>query len=324
VLSVTVTVAVLIARPRTYTAVGSFKPQDSERPGGELAGLAAQFGVSVRSESGESSQFYADLMQTATILGPVAEALYTVPEGTLKLSRILGLRGSDSATTRAVMIARLSAITDVSLDRRTGVVRYRVTTRSPDLSLQIAVRWMNEINSYNVRSRRARTAAERAFTEDRVGVARAELQTAESKLEEFLQRNRVYTNDPRLVFAHDRLQRDVAIREQVFITLAQSLEQISIASARSTPTTAVVEQPDRPAFPDPRGLLIRALIALVAGAVIGVLGAFAREYVFDPAQQDGPELDQLRQRLDEVRADVRHPLRALGSVLRARRANRSA
>jgi uncharacterized protein involved in exopolysaccharide biosynthesis len=54
-------------------------------------------------------------------------------------------------------------------------------------------------------------------------------------MQAFLQANRQWANSPDLTFQHDRLERDIALRQQVYTTLVQSFEQARISEVRDTP-----------------------------------------------------------------------------------------
>lgn len=69
--------AVMLLLPRIYTATASFMPQVGEGQASRLAGLAAQFGVSVPTgEAGQTPRFYADLLRSRELLKQTALAEY--------------------------------------------------------------------------------------------------------------------------------------------------------------------------------------------------------------------------------------------------------
>src|SRR4051812_41802651 len=72
-------VTLALLRPATYTTTLSFVPQTSSGSRAGLASLAGQFGISLGAVDAESQppQFYADLLATRGVLGPIA--LDTVP-----------------------------------------------------------------------------------------------------------------------------------------------------------------------------------------------------------------------------------------------------
>ena len=96
-------------------------------------------------------------------------------------------------------------------------------------------------------------------------------------MQAFLRRNREFRSDPELLFEHERLQRDVMMRQTVFTTLSQSLEQARIEAARNTPSIRIIERGETPLVPDRRRLLTKTVLAMVVGAGVAFLVAFFRE-----------------------------------------------
>ena len=99
-----------------------------------------------------------------------------------------------------------------------------------------------------------------------MGEVRRDLQEAENRLAGFLKVNRDYQNAPDLRFQYDRLNREVSIQQQLFVSLAQSFEQAKIDEVRDTPVISVVEAPEVPARPDSRFLAIKVCLTLGAEA----------------------------------------------------------
>jgi uncharacterized protein involved in exopolysaccharide biosynthesis len=112
------------------------------------------------------------------------------------------------------------------------------------------------VSEFNLNRRQTKAGADRRFVETRVRESLDSLRGAEAALEAFLQRNREYRNSPQLVFAYDRLDREVRMRQQLYTTLIQSYESARIDEVRNTPVITVMEAPDLPARPDARLALV--------------------------------------------------------------------
>ena len=96
-------------------------------------------------------------------------------------------------------------------------------------------------------------------------------------MQDFMQRNRDWRNSPQLVFTHDRLDREVSMRQAVYTTLVQSYEAARIDEVRNTPVITVMEPPDVPAKPDPRLALLKSLLAGIVGLALGAFFAAVRQ-----------------------------------------------
>jgi uncharacterized protein involved in exopolysaccharide biosynthesis len=108
----------------------------------------------------------------------------------------------------------------------------------------------------------------------------------------FLQRNRDYANSPELTFRQERLARDISLQQDVYSTLAQSFEKAKIEEVRDTPALTLIDQPERPAEPDRRGLAKKAVLALILGGILGVGIALVREGF---GRAHGPGSEELRE-----------------------------
>jgi uncharacterized protein involved in exopolysaccharide biosynthesis len=159
----------------------------------------------------------------------------------------------------------------VNVAKETGLVSVVVTTHEPQISLSIAKRLIDELIRFHMGLRRDQASAERRFVESRLTSQRSELKESETRLAAFLLRNREYSNSPELRFQHDRLQRDVDLQQQLLSGLAQSREEALIREVRDIPNISIVEAPQLPARPEPRGLIRRATFG---GLIGGAVGAF--------------------------------------------------
>ena len=299
VLGAMVTAITLLGRA-TYQSSSVFTAQ--ARRSQSLSGLAAQFGLAVGgADANQSPQFYADFVRSHQVLGATADTRFPDGHGgSTDLVALLDIERKDSALTRERVIIELAKRIVVSPNIRTGVVRVTTRMASAEAAWAVNTRLLGLVNEFNLRTRQSQASAERAFTEHRVAEARQELRTAEDELQGFLQRNRDYRGSPQLTFAADRLQRAVAVRQQIVATLAEAYEQARIEEVRDTPAITVVEQPEVPVRPESRRLLPLLLLALVGGAGLGSIGVLARESLGRLGRSDDQAVVALRTELGSI------------------------
>lgn len=283
-----------------YSSVLVFMPQADQGALGGVAGVAAQFGISLSSGSPDQSpQFYGELV----LLRSFKEALVTSKFPVVVRPGTNGTR--DSVVTQSLMnwmdvdtdrpegervemaMALLPKIFTVIPEVQTSLITITIQTRWPDLSRQVAERTLALINQFNSGSRSSRAATERQFVEGRLAVARDSLLAAEDRSRRFLEQNRNYANSPMLVLEQSRLQRQVDFQQQVVATLMQSAEQARIQEVRDTPEVTVVAPPESPSLPDRRRLLLKWLLAGILGVILGSAAAavtvvFRREEQLEP------------------------------------------
>lgn len=321
VVGLTLVVAVVtLLLPRTYTAHATLTPQ-SRRPTTSLSGLASQFGLALPlGDVAQSPAFYADLLKSYHILGAVVDTKFEYPTeaGVVRgtLVDIYKSKGATPALRRDAAIRRLDESVEATTVQKTGVIDLAVTTRNAVLALQVSTRLIELLNLFNLESRQTQAGAERRFTEQRLGEVKSDLRAAEDQLQHFLQRNREYRNAPELNFQQERLQRQVQLEQQLYTTLSQSFEQAKIEEVRDTPVITVVEPPEAPVRPDPRGLVRNAFLTIILGLLVGMALAIGRAYAVNARSlrtQEVTEFDRLRR---ETLADLLRPWRPLRRAFR--------
>lgn len=304
---------------RHYTATASFVPQSSANASrlSALAGLSAQLGLGNLPQASAfgSPDFYKELFQTDEILRALVDTRYSVPwqgsqfEG--PLTAFWRTEGPTPEYRRDQAVRRLRGYMNTAVDPRIQLVTLSVTTRSPELSTAVVERALALVSQFNQEQRQSQSAQERAFLGARLAEARRELSEAEDSVARFMERNRDFRNSPPLLFQYDRLQREVTLRQALYTTLAQNHEQSRIEEVRDTPVLTVVEPPRLPVRPDSRHLALKLLLALVAGAMLGVLAAFARDaFLRQAPEEEG--LSDFERHLAEFKHEARRPWRLLG------------
>lgn len=289
-LCIAAALAYTFLRADEFTTQASFRPQGSEASASQLLALAGQFGVNVPGVGGEelSPAFYQELMLSREILHRVADRSYQVEGmGSARLTDILEIEDDteDLRVEDAIEALREDLIS-VSTGRETGIVTVAVTTEWPELSKAIADRLLDEIQVFNLETRRSQAMAERVFIEARTDSAQVALLGAEAEMESFLQANRSFEDSPELTFQHERLQRAISLRQQVYTGLVQALDEARIAEVRDTPVITVLQAPFLPPGPDDRSLLLAIALGMVLGGMGGVVLAFVVEAVRRPAPGD--------------------------------------
>jgi len=310
--SAIVTAIAAIVLPRTYTATASFTPQTKRGSTSSAAGLAAQLGITVPNLDGsQSPAFYADVLKSREILSAVAaDSVDLTRDGKsvrVAVGSVIG-EGSDSTRRIASAMKWLERHVATDVAQRSGIISVAVTTRSAPLSYQLVADLVDELTKFNLESRQSQASAERKFTEARLRESRDSLRIAESRGQDFLQRNRDYSRSPELSFQHDALTREISFRQQVYSSLAQAYEQARVDEVRDTPTLTITDRPAMPLEPNSRALVIKTLVAAIGGLVVGFLIVVAQEALAGArAITTSRAADEFGAMRGELLADVRLP-----------------
>ncbi|MFZ5672254.1 MAG: GumC family protein [Pseudomonadota bacterium] len=106
--------------------------------------------------------------------------------------------------------------------------------------------------------------------------------SAEAELAEQLESTKTDVLDQRSrSIQYNILQREVDTNRTLYDGLLQRYKEIGVAGGVGTNNISVVDRAERPNFPSSPKLLVNMMMALVAGAALGVASAFGLEYMDD-------------------------------------------
>jgi len=262
-----------IMLPSYYRSGAAFQAESGSPPqlSGALAGLASQIG-GLPTSGQSNAQLFGDLLTTDAVLRRVTRATFPWMGRMVKLADVYGYDGNPERRREFYTVNRLRAALSVDVNTRTGVVRFEVEARSPELAEAVAESALAALNQANIALRQARAGAERTFTAERAEQARKGLTEGESALAAFYQRNRTISGSPALQMEEARLRRAVDMAQQVYVQLRLQEEQAAVQELRNTPSIIVI---DPPLVPVKRSRPKRRLAALT-GLLIGLAAAFLR------------------------------------------------
>ena len=306
-------VAVGLLRERTYTATAAFLPGSEKEGLSRLQGLAAQLNFTQFMGSGgeASPDFYVALITSREVLGAIADSGVQAGGRRAYPADFLEVTAPRPDARRERTVDRLRRKVGAHVDAKTGLVHFSVQLRSSALAGATAQRLLELLNEFNLRTRQSQARAERVFVEHRLREVSQELRQAEDQLQSFLQRNRETRNSPALLFQQERLQRAVMLRQQMATTLAEAYEQSRIDEVRDTPVISVIEPPLIPAEPDRRRLIVRGIVGVLLGGLVGLVAALVREFAGRRRAEGGDEYADFLRVRRETLDDLRRPWRLL-------------
>jgi uncharacterized protein involved in exopolysaccharide biosynthesis len=304
-----VAIAVTWVIPPGFTAGASFVAESDTRSsvGGALGQLGGELGLLLPQTSPSVPLYYAEVLRGETVLRSVVNALFvhqtgsdSVTLGTMLLGRV---PSTPSDTKRAVQ--KLRDRLSVDVDRVTGVVHFTVTLPDSKATLDAVEMLLKLVNDHNLRRRQEHAQAEGQFLQARIERADSDLVRAEDAMAEFLKKNRQLANAPDLQYEQQRLLRQLSLRQQLYVSLTQTLETNRVTALRTTPTLAVVEPSGNVATRAPRQTLRYAALALVLGAFFGLVASLVSEAVLVAKRSGDSDFLIVSQRLQSLLARVR-------------------
>jgi uncharacterized protein involved in exopolysaccharide biosynthesis len=310
--------------PPTYRATTSLVPearQQSRLPTG-MSALAGQLGFTLGVDATQTPRFYADVLKSRELLERLAVTRYDDPRSAdprdstdlLPLLRIKGVDRSDSLYRAA---RKLFDLVTVRVDNQTSIMRISMDSRYPGLAAAIANHFVLYLNDFNAQNRKSQARERRKFTEERVNEAQGALTQAEQDLRDFHDRNRRWQESAALQFREASFRRQVAVAQEVYLTLRREFESARIDEVNETPVITVI---DPATVPHQRvkpkrtlTVLVSVAIAFVVAVTVALFAGFARR----TGGATPEEYERFRILVAETRRDLRRVL-GLGPRVRAK------
>lgn len=298
-----------MSSPRVYKSSAVFIPQGSEGGSSALARAAGQFGITVPSAGGGwGPAMYVELVRARALLEPLAFDTITVVErggrqltvaDAFQIDR--NLPGQKRADYTVNAIAGSVSAEEV---RALGGVRISVKTPWPSVSMTLTDKLLHRINEFNLETRKSQAAAERQFAELQAAQAGYDLREAEEQLQSFLRRNRAIQGSPELTFEHDRLQREVALRQGVYTSHLQSREEARMREMRDLAVITVFEKPRMAEIPESRGTVRKGMTWGLFGGLLGSILALVAAGLAKGRDATSKEAREFFALLDEAKPQL--------------------
>ncbi len=295
-------IAVLLMKP-TYAATASFvaeNPAQSRLPAG-FTGLASQFGVNLAAEASRSPAFYADLLRSREILGEVLAAKIPGSQSSdsITVYELYHITGSTAERRLDEGIKALRNRITLAVDQRTSIVRATVEAPYPIAARDVLQLLLDRLADFNVHTRQSTAGERRKFIEGRVTTSEQQLQAAEQALRTFYERNRQWQSSPQLRFEEQRLNRQVAVQQELYLNLRREYEAARIEEVNNTPVLTII---DHPAVPGRRIRPQRTISVLLVTFVVLILAsalAIILQQHQDLLASGDPEYLRFHQRVTE-------------------------
>ncbi|MGD9707967.1 MAG: GNVR domain-containing protein [Candidatus Delongbacteria bacterium] len=175
---------------------------------------------------------------------------------------------------------------DVNANKQTGLITVSVMMEQPKLARDIAnfisvfvANWVNDTQKESIRKNLE-------FINERAAVLGAELQDAENELKKFRETNRNILNSPDLQLELQRLQRQVTIKQEVYLTMIKQREINQIEENKSADVIRILDKSivnGNPAKPNKR---ISLALAFLLGIFISFGAVFTYDYIVRTKKAD--------------------------------------
>lgn len=267
-----------LMEPRSYVSHAVFLPQNKDENGAALAIASLTLGFRPPPAAGVwGTAAYEQLIASRTLLDRIAnDTLVLIEEQGRRaaVADLLKVSPTPKAdrTERAVQELRKWIV--AVEDARLNAVQLTVTTQWPSVSFAIADRLVRAVNASDVGARRGRTAQDLRFIRTQIEQSRVALRETEDALQRFESRNAGISTSPALTFAHDRLLRELSVRQAAVNSLQQQADNMVSRDMQNVSVVTLVEAPKLPLAPEPRRLGLQGTLGAFAAAMIALLFAY--------------------------------------------------
>lgn len=252
--------------PNHYTSSASILPSGGKDRMAELKNLAGLGNLIGAEES--TSHLFPVILRSQSVRDGVINADYEFAhDGEFQRITLPDYFGEENPDK---LRRALGDITTISLDKKTGVITLGVETDYPGLSQAVGVKYLAELEAFNLHKRRSEARERAKYLERELAQRRVELAQAEDSLAAFQAANRDWmsTSAPDVAKMLARLEREVEKRTQTYMYLAREYEVAKLDAQKDVPVVRVL---DAPTLPTEKSGPMRAAIVLLVGVMTGAL-----------------------------------------------------
>jgi uncharacterized protein involved in exopolysaccharide biosynthesis len=270
------TVAQLWLRPRVYMAKATILPSAGQNQSGVMGLIASFTGAPPTAVLSEdvSSILFPNIFESRTVGREVLESTYRFQKDGQAVEKTLREELAPESLDKALKL--LYRIASFEVNKETGTITVAVTTLYPELSAQIANRFVESLERLCLEMRKTTALGNWTFAQESLDKSLAELTQAEQRLTNFRERN-IRMNDPELDLEYMRLQREASLKSQIYVGLSNQLELARIEAAKKLPVVRVLDRADTPNLPVPVPKLTTLVLGVFVGALAAVLSVAAVE-----------------------------------------------
>ncbi|UCB53506.1 MAG: hypothetical protein JSV10_05375 [Candidatus Zixiibacteriota bacterium] len=273
--TVLTTVIFCLLLPNQYTATAVILPSGgtADRLGGlkDFASLAGEFSFASAGLNLENSSYlYPDILRSRLISEAVISKVYHYPQGGKPKSQ--NLFGYFKVNKMDNAIRALAQTRDFDLNRKTGIITISATTTNRYLSAAIANEYIDQLEKYNLDTKKSKAKENEEFIFQRLEEVQEELKQAEDNLEVFQLKNRNFNSagSPELAMELARSEREVEIKSRVFLALTQQYELARVGAKKDVPIVQVLDYATPPEEKSAPNRKILVLTSFLLSSFLGI------------------------------------------------------
>ena len=266
-------VATLFMRP-FYIARASIFPPATDNPLGSF-GLPSMIGMvgnfSLGDDGASLFPLYEKFLFSRTLIENLLQLRLDAAGFDGTLMDYLAIEEPNATIRSAIATSVVREGLSFEADKKTVVVTVGYQDADPKVAAAVVNEALELLDRFDVSTAARRASERRHFIEGRMNEASQGLMAAERSLEKFREENLRIGNAPELQMEQARLQREIEIQQQVYLTLRKEYELTRIEELRTVPVVNVLDRAMPPLVPSGPSLVRNAGLAGFLGAAFVVL-----------------------------------------------------
>jgi len=267
-----------------------------------------------------SPLLYPELLRSRTFAEKILDKKFYTKKFDKELSLLAILtHGNDPPvlSRNELVVKAISALNEEILsfnkDLKSTFSVIMVTAPEPLFAKELTEVVIAELESLN-RFYKSQTVSEKiSFIETRISSVKNELQASEKSLKDFNERNRQISS-PALQLDQERMQRDVEVQKEIYLTLKQQQELAKIEEIQKISIVQVLDKPQVPLGPSNKNLKLSVIIAGILGVGLGILIGFIRSYADNSDMEERKKLRRIKHLFKKKTVEILKDRRISGIV----------
>lgn len=261
----------LLKQPLYESSTKLYKTEGESSSMSRIQGLASQFGFG--GSLGSSELFnITDLVNSRSIKTQLLYKKWDTEkyQDSVNLITYWEIEKATKAEDTHAGLETLNEFIGVNTDEETQLTTITVLMQEPELAADVANHIVFLIEDYIQNKQKMQTRENLAYIQKRLDSVKVELTRAEEDLKSFRKRNRMTSLSPELQTQQMRLQRELTIKQEVFLVLQKELEMTKIELVKETPVINILDKAEAPVLrAKPKRKLV-VIISLFAGLFLSL------------------------------------------------------
>jgi len=312
----------LIEKPTYVSSSVLLLSDNSDNIGGlsSVSSLASRFGVNLSQSTAvdlSSPSLLPDLVRSRTFAERMLEkSFYTNKYSkNLPLLSILTQGASQSTVGRDTLIEsgiiRFNQMISFNNDGSFSVLT--VEADEPKFARDLNIEILDELLKLNSFFKNQKVNETINFIENRITSVNDDLSESEQNLKLFNEKNRQISS-PKLLLEQERLQREVEVQENVFLTLKQQLELAKIELVQKGSIVQILDEPRVPITGNKSRLIINVLAAFFVGFSLSIIISYLRYRIINADLDERKKIRRIKNFFIKKSKDLFFDYRVTGII----------